>query len=248
MSLAGMILGAGMGSRMGDLTAQTPKPLLELCGDSLLGHVIDRLCEAGVTEIYINLHYQADRMREFIKARPAPVPVRTRTEPRLTGPAGALRLFADELRRHSCVLVASADVLVGEPLGRLVRTHTCRPAPLTFACTQVDKAYRYGVLDIGPDDEVRGAQEKPDIPGDELRWVSAGVYCLAPSVIDRIPAGHAYDFARDLAPELIGAGERVGVHRLAGYWRDIGTPQALAAAREDAAQGRIPWLKRSPPK
>lgn len=245
MSVAGMILGAGLGSRMGDLTADVPKPLLDLGGEPLLGHVLDRVCEAGVTEVYVNLHYKADLMRKFVEARPTPVPVRTRTEPRLTGPAGALRLFADELRQHDAVLVASADVVAGESLRHLIGTHASRPAALTFACTQVREAYRYGVLDIGPDDGVRGAQEKPDIPGDELRWISAGIYCLDPHVIDQIPADRAYDFARDLAPALIESGERVGVHRLAGYWRDIGTPQALAAARDDALQGRIPWLRRA---
>jgi NDP-sugar pyrophosphorylase family protein len=243
MNLAGVVLGAGLGSRMGELTADTPKPLLELCGETLLGHVLGRLHDAGVTEIYINLHYKADQMREFIESRPTVVPVHTRTEPLLTGPAGALRLFADELRQHDAVLVVSADVIAGESLRRLVDTHVTCPALLTFACTQVREAYRYGVLDIGPDDDVRGAQEKPDVPGDELRWISAGVYCLDPRVVDRIPANQVYDFAQHLAPALIDSGMRVGVHRLAGYWRDIGTPQALAAVREDAAQGLVPWLK-----
>lgn len=243
MNLAGMILGAGLGSRMGDLTADTPKPLLELAGEPLLGHVLGRLDDAGVAEIYINLHYKADRMREFIESRPTVVPVHARAEPRLTGPAGALRLFADELRQHDAVLVVSADVIAGESLRHLVVTHVTRPALLTFACTQVREAYRYGVLDIGPDEDVRGAQEKPNIPGDELRWISAGVYCLDPRVIDRIPADQVYDFAQHLAPTLIAADVRVGVHRLTGYWRDIGTPQALAEVREDAARGLIPWIK-----
>lgn len=246
MNVAGMILGAGLGSRLGELTADTPKPLLELCGEPLLGHVLGRVFEAGVTQVYINLHYRADQILEFIKSRPTPVPVHARTEPRLTGPAGALRLFSDELRRHDAVLVVSSDVIVGESLRRLVETHATRPTLLTFACTQVREAYRYGVLDIGSDQDVRAAQEKPDVPRDELRWISAGVYCLDPELIDWIPANQVYDFARDLAPALIGAGARVGAHCLAGYWRDVGTPSAYSAARQDAAQGLIPWLTPGP--
>jgi NDP-sugar pyrophosphorylase family protein len=227
---------------MGHLTADTPKPLLEFSGQPLLGHLLGRLGEAGVSEIYINLHYQADRMRDFLATCPTPVPVYPRREPRLTGPAGALRLFADELRRFDTVLVASADVLVGESLRRLVATHAERPTALTFACAQVRKARRYGVLDIGPDDEVRAAVEKPDVPDDETHWVSAGAYCLDPQVIEGIPPGRVYDYAKDLAPALTEVGKRVRAHRLSGYWRDVGTPQDLAAARQDAARGLIPWL------
>ncbi|WP_101254354.1 nucleotidyltransferase family protein [Streptomyces barkulensis] len=238
-----MILGAGLGRRMGDLTARTPKPLLEVGGKPLLGHLVERLVQADVAEICINLHYQAQRMRDYLDANPAPVPLRARVEPELTGPAGALRVFREELQKYDAVLVASADVIVGEPLERLVGTHAGRPGPLTFACARVTQARRYGVLDIGPDDDVRGAQEKPDVPDAEYRWISAGVYCLDPRVIDRIPEGRVYDYAKDLAPALIADGKRVGVHRLSGYWRDVGTPEALAAARADAAQGRIPWLR-----
>ena len=246
MRLAGMVLGAGLGSRMGHLTADTPKPLLDVAGRPLLGHLLGQLVEAGVSEIHVNLHYRAERIREFIASHPAGVPVRTRVEPRLTGPAGALRLFGDELRRFDAVLVMSADVLVGEPLRRLVDTHAAKPARLTFACTQVRQARRYGVLDIGPDDGILGAREKPDVPDGEPHWVSAGVYCLDPVLIGTIPAGRSYDYARDLAPALIAAGHRVGAHRLTGYWRDIGTPESLAAARRDAAAGRIPWLAEAP--
>ena len=246
MKLAGMVLGAGLGSRMGHLTADTPKPLLDVAGQPLLGHLLGRLAEAGVSQIHVNLHYRAERMRAFIASYPARVPVHTEVEPRLTGPAGALRLFGDELRRFDAVLVVSADVLVGEPLRHLVDTHTAKPAPLTFACTQVRQARRYGVLDIGPDDEILGAREKPDVPDGERHWVSAGVYCLDPRLIETIPAGRSYDYARDLAPALIAAGHRVGAHRLTGYWRDIGTPESLAAARRDASSGRIPWLAVAP--
>jgi mannose-1-phosphate guanylyltransferase len=242
MRLAGMILGAGLGSRMRHLTADTPKPLLELSGQPLLGHLLGRLGEAGVSEIYVNLYYRANQMRDFLATCPTPVPVHARREPRLTGPAGALRLFADELQQFDTVLVASADVLVGESLRCLVATHTARPASLTFACVQVRQARRYGVPDIGPDDEVRAAVEKPDVPDDETHWVSAGVYCLDPRVIDDIPPDRVYDYAKDLAPALRDAGKRVRAHRLSGYWRDVGTPQALAEARQDASRGRIPWL------
>ncbi|MFJ9085811.1 NDP-sugar synthase [Streptomyces sp. NPDC102384] len=242
-----MILGAGLGSRMGHLTADVPKPLLELGGKPLLGHLLDRVHQAGVAEIYVNLHYKADLMRRYLAARPTPVPVHTAVEARLSGPAGALRVFGNELQQYDAVLVASGDVIVGESLRHLVASHRRQPSRLTFAVTQVREARRYGVLDIAPDGTVRGAREKPDVPDDVLYWISAGVYCLDPRTINDIPGDRLYDFARDLAPALASAGQPVRAHRLTGYWRDVGTPEALASARQDAAHGRIPWFAQPVP-
>lgn len=242
MRLAGMILAAGLGSRMGALTADTPKPLISLGGTPMLGHIVDRLEEAGTSDIFVNLHYRAAQMRKYLDGLDAAAPVRSRVEPRLSGPAGALRLFRDELSAFDAVLVSSADVLVGESLSHLVATHVARPAALTFACTRTLGARHYGVLEIDPDGSLTGAREKPNVPDDEVHWISAGVYCIDPLVIGHIAADAIQDFARDLAPALLDAGHRIGVHRLAGYWRDIGTADALRAAEADIADGRIPWL------
>ena len=241
MRVAGMILAAGLGSRMGALTARTAKPLLPFHGRPLLGHLLDRFAETRVSEVFVNLHHLPEQIAGFLASTRTPLPVTTRVEPRLTGPAGALRLFRAELAGFDAVLVASCDVLMGDPLQQLVDAHERGGHALTFACTRVRGARRYGILDIGPSDLVRGAREKPDVPDEETHWISAGVYCLAPWTIDRVPAQGTFDYARDLAPALIAEGAPVAVHRLAGYWRDIGTPESLRAAHRDAEAGLIPW-------
>jgi NDP-sugar pyrophosphorylase family protein len=227
---------------MGKLTDSLPKPLLPLAGVPLLGHVARRLAEAGADEVLINLHYRAEQIQSYLAGLDMGLPVRSRLEPVLSGPAGALRLFQAELQRYDVVLVSSGDVIVGESLSRLVAAHIARPGPFTFGCTRVTGARRYGVLDIDDADNITGAREKPDVPDNEPHWVSAGVYCLDPWVIDRITPGVVQDYARDLAPALLRDGHRVGGYRLTGYWRDIGTPEALDAAEEDVAKGRVPWL------
>jgi len=237
-----MVLGAGLGSRMGALTAVTPKPLLPLAGTPMIELIAARLAAAGVHEIFVNLHFGADLMAAYLDRMDVGVPVRYAVEERLSGPAGALRLFRDELSAYNAVLVSSGDVLVGDPLTDLVAAHTTHRDPLVFACAQVTGARRYGVLEISEDGLLTGAREKPDVPDDERHWVSAGVYCLATEVIDAVPAGATYDFARDLAPALIADGRPVRAHRLSGYWRDIGSPESLRAAEQDAAAGNIPWL------
>ena len=61
-----VILSAGLGTRMRPLTLTTPKPLLPLAGRPILAHVLERLMDAGVTQIIVNAHYLADQIEDSL--------------------------------------------------------------------------------------------------------------------------------------------------------------------------------------
>ena len=58
-----LILSAGFGRRMLDLTTNTPKPLLKFRNKTLLGNTINFFRDIGCTEIYINTHYLHEMMK-----------------------------------------------------------------------------------------------------------------------------------------------------------------------------------------
>jgi NDP-sugar pyrophosphorylase family protein len=243
--LAGVVLAAGAGSRLAPLTDFMAKPLLPVLDRTLLDHQLDRLAAVGVEAIFVNLHHHADQVAAHLAGRSGP-PIVHRTEPRLTGPAGALALFAGELGAFEAVVVASGDVLLGAAPERVVQTHVRGGAALTFGSWQTTCARRFGVLDVDADGGVWRTREKPAVPDSERRWVSAGVYCLAPTVVQRIAdaiaRGATLDYASDVAPELLARRKTVLACPLEGYWRDVGTPEALLAANFDALAGAVPAL------
>lgn len=65
----GMILAAGLGSRMQSLTKQTPKPLIKLGNRNLLDRAIELLINHGIEEIAINVHYLANQIKDFISEK-----------------------------------------------------------------------------------------------------------------------------------------------------------------------------------
>jgi MurNAc alpha-1-phosphate uridylyltransferase len=64
-----MIMAAGFGTRMRPLTNKIPKPLVKVQGRALIDHVMDRLVEAGVKTIVVNIHYMGDQIKAHVEKR-----------------------------------------------------------------------------------------------------------------------------------------------------------------------------------
>lgn len=61
-----MIFAAGLGTRLKPITDTLPKALVPVCGEPLLKHVIDRLKDAGIDDIIVNVHHFADMIVAYI--------------------------------------------------------------------------------------------------------------------------------------------------------------------------------------
>ena len=61
-----MILAAGRGERMGNLTQNCPKPLLKVKGRCLIDWHLIKLCEAGFKDVVINVAYLSKEIMEFV--------------------------------------------------------------------------------------------------------------------------------------------------------------------------------------
>ena len=62
-----IIFAAGLGSRLKPLTDNTPKALLRVEGKPLLAHAIEKLQQAGVTEIIVNVHHLAEQIVAYLE-------------------------------------------------------------------------------------------------------------------------------------------------------------------------------------
>ncbi|MBT5374840.1 MAG: NTP transferase domain-containing protein, partial [Rhodospirillaceae bacterium] len=68
-----MVLAAGKGTRMRPLTDHLPKPLVEVCGRTLLDGILDHLDRAGVSKVVVNAHYLGQQIVNHLAARKTPV-------------------------------------------------------------------------------------------------------------------------------------------------------------------------------
>jgi MurNAc alpha-1-phosphate uridylyltransferase len=88
--MKGMVLAAGLGTRMRPLTADTAKPLLTLAGRTLLDHALDRFAEGSIEEAVVNAHWKAERVVEATRGRERPR-LRVQLEPELLETGGGVR-------------------------------------------------------------------------------------------------------------------------------------------------------------
>jgi mannose-1-phosphate guanylyltransferase len=85
-----------------------------------------------------------------------------------------------------------------------------------------------------------GFQEKPGPEEAISNLANTGIYVLQPEALSYAPEGAFFDFAKDLFPRLLEAGERVAGYDLRdSYWSDIGTLSAYKAAQRDVLAGLV---------
>jgi NDP-sugar pyrophosphorylase family protein len=226
-----MVLAAGHGTRLGAVTATTPKCMVRLGGRPLLERVLEWLADARVTDLAVNLHHLPEVVTShFGDGSAFGVRIRYSQEPDLLGTAGALQPLAGWLRDGRFLLVYG-DNLIGCELDDVVARHEQGGATLTMALFHRDDPSASGAAAVDEDGRIHGFTEKPR-PGEEpSKWVNAGLLVCEPRVLDFVPATPPSDFAADVIPALIAAGEPVFGYRMGPHeslhWID--TPEDLAA-------------------
>ncbi len=228
------LLAAGLGTRLRPITDSTPKCMLTIGDRPLLDIWLDALAKAGVDEVLVNLHHLADVVRAHLATRDGPPAVRMVEERELLGSAGTLLANRGFVDGEEMFLAINADNLTDFDLGVLIDGHRDGGAIATLSLFRAPRPSECGIVDV-EDGRVVGFVEKPaDPPGD---LANAGMYAFHPSVLDEIAEPLPRDIGYDLLPRLAG---RARAATLDGcYFLDIGTPAALARARDEWQGGRV---------
>lgn len=156
-----IVLAAGVGSRLGELTKNAPKCLLPVAGRPLLDYWCETLANAGVTDVFINTHHHAALVREFIGTRPHGLNFNEGYEETLLGSAGTLRSAKEFLSDSNRFFIIYADNYVELDLTKLARFHEEKNSPpLVLVAYPTDEPTRCGILEIDDTGLVVSFEEK----------------------------------------------------------------------------------------
>lgn len=224
-----LLLAGGFGSRLRPLTNHIPKCLVPIAGKPLLQYWLEALDQLPVTRIYINTHYLAEAVNQFIETSPWREKVTLIHESNLLGTLGTVRHYRDHFDTEA-TLIAHADNFCLTDWQQFVATFGKRPATchLTLMLFRTATPWSCGMVQHTAQGVLSAYTEKPadarHTPEKYGDLANAAVMLVDQNGLNAMqftPESGA-DLCRDFLPLQVG---KANVYINDTVHIDIGTPE-----------------------
>jgi len=210
-----VLMAGGLGTRLGELTKDTPKPLLRVGKKPILEVILENFISHGFHKFYISVNYRANMIRDYFgDGSRWGVEIRYIHEQKRLGTAGALSLI-EELPSKP-LIVMNGDLLTKVNFRQLIDFHSETDSKATMCVREYEIQVPYGVVKVD-NHRLCSIEEKPL----QRFFISGGIYVIDPCVLRYIPKDTFYDMPT-LFDELISHKEITSVFPIREYWIDIG--------------------------
>ena len=225
-----VLLAAGRGTRMRELTLDLPKPMLPVRGRPILDYIVDGLRAAGIEEILIVVGYRADVVTDhFGDGAGYGVRMSYATQVTQDGTGRVVELAKDFAGRDGFIL-SYGDILIDPANYRVLATPGAEEGIVTVKYS--DDVSKGGAVFVNDAFDLVDLREKPK-PGEPTSpWYNAGVYFFRPSIFEftaRLQKSVRGEYElTDAIRDLAKSGRRVRAYELSGDWADVRDPEVLA--------------------
>jgi glucose-1-phosphate thymidylyltransferase len=229
MSMKGVILAGGSGTRLHPLTRVTNKHLLPVYDRPMIYYPLDTLRDAGIEHalVIVGGRSVGDVVELLQDGSEFGLRIAYRYQPLALGISHAIGM-AREFAGEDPILVILGDNILRGSLREFVERFLQSDAECGTVLTRVDDAHRFGVARFGDRGQIVGFDEKPQEPASDL--IPIGVYLFRPSVFSVIdslqPSGRGELEVTDLLNHYLKRGSLVH-HVFTGTWADAGTIDSL---------------------
>jgi N-acetyl-alpha-D-muramate 1-phosphate uridylyltransferase len=228
-----MVLAAGLGKRMRPITDTLPKPLVAVGGKTMLDHALDRLAEAGVETVVVNVHYLAGQIEAHISDRACPRILISNEREELLETGGGVRKALPLLGEKPFLLFNSDSLWVEHGrsnVADLVAAWNPRHMDMLLLLARREQSIGFdGAGDFTRDDSGQLSRRGQAV---SAPYIYAGVAIIEPGLFDNTPDG---PFSLNMQFDRAIASGRLHGHVLDGTWLHVGTPDAIAPANAQFA-------------
>jgi len=226
-----VVLAAGRGTRMRELTAELPKPMIEVRGKPVLQRIVEGLRDAGIGELLLVVGYRADVVRDFFEQGARyNVAIQYKTQTVQDGTGRVVELAQAFVHSRPFIL-AYGDILV-DPANYERVANLPDDVEAVLTVTRGEDVTKGGAVFLNDEMDLVELREKPK-PGEPTSpWYNAGLYAFRPSIFDFIsklkPSPRGEYELTDAIRDLAQSGNKVKALELTGEWADVRDPEILA--------------------
>jgi NDP-sugar pyrophosphorylase family protein len=220
-----IVLSAGKGSRIQEISDDTPKPLIIVNGKSTLERNLAWLNQHNIDDIWINAHYNYATMVSAINRFNPNVNISYEEE--LKGTAGAVSYVRKFWKQKDYILVVYGDNIFNFNLQAMIKFHEDKQSSITVAIYDRLKNPNSGLSSgrvVEKDGKIIEFVESAD---DSVSTkVNAGVYIINDKIAKSISDSKMFDFGYNVFPEMIQNGTKIHCYMIEGYCLSIDTPDS----------------------
>ena len=232
-----VVLAAGRGTRMRELTADVPKPMIKVRGKPILLHIVEGLQAAGIKDFLLIVGYHSETIREYFGDGTCfGLRIQYATQVVQDGTGRVVDLARDFVGDSPFVL-SYGDILV-DPVNYKSIVDLADDVEAIVSVKQNEDVSKGGAVFVNERMAVTDIREKSQ-PGETTSpWYNAGVYAFRPSIFEWTaklqPSPRGEYELTDAIRDLAQSGRKVKALELSGEWADVRDPEILAQLNRPA--------------
>jgi dTDP-glucose pyrophosphorylase len=226
-----VVLAAGRGTRMRELTVDLPKPMIEVRGKPVLQHIVEGLRDSGIREFLIIVGYRADAVQNFFgDGSRYKIEMQYATQVVQDGTGRVIDL-ARNFASDSPFVLSYADILV-DPGNYKRIVDLANDIEAIVTVKRGEDVSKGGAVFLNDRMELIDLREKSRAGEATSPWYNAGLYNFRPSIFDFTaklkPSPRGEYELTDAIRSLAQSGKKVQAIELTGEWADVRDPEILA--------------------
>jgi glucose-1-phosphate thymidylyltransferase len=233
VSLKGIILHGGYGTRLRPLTHTGPKQLIPIANKPISQYALEDLIEAGIADITILLgDIYPDKVKEYYgngSTFGAELTYILQGKPK--GIAHAIGLCEKHVNNHPFIVYLGDNLLKGGIKDFAESFRNSNYDAIILLC-EVENPQRFGVAKFDKNGKLMDLVEKPKQP--PSNYALTGIYFFKPIIFDAIrklkPSWRGELEITEAIQLLLDDGYNVGHYFVRGWWKDTGTPEDILEA------------------
>jgi len=219
-----VLMVGGLGSRLGELTTNCPKPMLKIGGKPILEIIVENLREHGFRDFIFCVNYRAEMIHaHFGDGRTFGINIRYVQEPQRMGTAGALTLLPPDTTGP--LLIMNGDIVTKVNFSQFIKFHQQSGAMASMGVRKYDFQIPFGVVDTS-EGRITQIQEKPI----HSLLVSAGIYMIEKAALTYLKKDSFFDMP-EFFDAMIANDQYTQAFPIHEYWLDIGRETDLNQAQ-----------------